>query len=210
MPAWKRHIYVASLSLIFVLIFYVTRLNWHPMHAWNRAFADSALLLLILTLALGPIGRVVTKTQKALHWRRELGIWSAVLSFGHVFIVLDGWVMWNLKHLFKVPFYDQLVIHPGFAIGNLIGIVALGYISMLAVISNQFSVRMLGTQAWNYLQQQTFVLYVLVMLHAVYFAYFHMPEQPNWLRSPLIWAIVMLFMLKTIVFAITVRRRGAM
>lgn len=110
--------------------------------------------------------------------------------------------------LFKVPVYDQLIIHPGFALGNLIGIVAFGYMFMLALISNPVSIRMLGTSAWNYLQQRTSLLYVLVLLHTVYFLFFHMPEQPNWLRTPLIWGVTVLFILQVITFVVSVRRHG--
>jgi DMSO/TMAO reductase YedYZ heme-binding membrane subunit len=117
----------------------------------------------------------IKPVMKVSAWRRKLGIWAAVTALAHIYIVMDGWVMWDLIMLFKVPFYDQLVLHPGFALGNLIGIVALGYLILLALISNQKSVRYLGSSAWNYLQQRSLILYVLVVLHTVYFIFFICP-----------------------------------
>jgi sulfoxide reductase heme-binding subunit YedZ len=201
-----RHLFVAALSLMLTYLFFLSRSEWHPMHAWNRAFADSSLTLLFITLVIGPLSRIIKPVMKVVTWRRELGIWTAVTALVHIYIVMDGWVMWDLIMLFKVPFYDQLVIHPGFALGNLIGIVALVYLVLLALISNQKSVRYLGSSAWNYLQQKSLILYVLVVLHTVYFIFFHMPDRTNWLQQPLLIAVTILFVFHWLIFFITARK----
>jgi sulfoxide reductase heme-binding subunit YedZ len=110
-----RHLFIAALSLILTYLFFLSRSEWHPMHDWNRAFADSSLTLLVITLMIGPLSRIIKPVMKVSAWRRELGIWAAVTALVHIYIVMDGWVMWDLIMLFKVPFYDQLVLHPGFA-----------------------------------------------------------------------------------------------
>lgn len=170
------------------------------MHAWNRAFADTSLFLLIVTMAMGPLSKLVKPVKKFLPWRKEFGIWAAITALEHIYIVVDGWVRWNFILLFKVPFYNELVLHPGFALENLIGIADVGYLLLLAFISNQRSVVLLGGSAWNYLQQKSHVLDVLVVLHTVYFIFFHMPDRPNWLQQPLIIAVSVLLVLRWMVF----------
>lgn len=207
MRGFVRHILVAIFSLIMTYVFFISRSEWHPMHAWNRAFADTSLLLLVITMAVGPLSRLLKSVNKLLSWRRQLGIWVAITALAHIYIVMDGWVMWDFILLFKVPFYNELVIHPGFALGNLIGIVALGYLIMLAVLSNQKSVSVLGGASWSYLQQRSFMLYVLVVLHTVYFIFFHMPDRSNWLQLPLIVTVSTLFILHWAVFILLVRKK---
>lgn len=103
MKSTFRHTVVIILSLILTYLFFLSRSEWHPMHAWNRAFADTSLVLLVVIIAMGPLSRLVQSIRPLLQWRRELGIWAAVTALIHIYIILDGWVMWDFILLFKVP-----------------------------------------------------------------------------------------------------------
>jgi sulfoxide reductase heme-binding subunit YedZ len=46
------------LSVLLVLLFGAVHENWSPMHRWNKATADASLVLLTMTMAVGPAARL--------------------------------------------------------------------------------------------------------------------------------------------------------
>ena len=217
LPALARHATVALITVVAVVVFVVTRAGWDPMHAWNRAFADVSLLLLVVTLAAGPLARLWSGVAWLVRWRRELGIWSVVAATGHVAIVMTGWVEWEAFRLFYSlnPFKRDWALDQGFALSNLLGIIALIYGLVLAATSNDASIRLLGGSAWKFVQQSVYVLYMLVALHTAYFLFFHFvtfhrpPPPTNWLQGPFLVVVAALFALQTAALITTVRRRRA-
>ena len=211
----SKHLSVGVLTLVIVVLFWLSRPGWHWMHAWNRAFADASLMLLFATLAIGPAARLWTSARRWLRWRRELGIWTVVAAFGHVVIVLAGWAEWDPSRLFYSfnLFKRDWALDQGFALGNVLGIVALAYGVVQVATSNDASIRMLGGSGWKWVQQGAYVLYALVALHTAYFLYFHFvsfhrPVPPaNWLQIPFLILVAALFALQTVAFFVTVRRR---
>jgi len=210
-----RHAIVAAATALMVLIVWRTRFGWDPMHAWNRAFADVSLLLLVATLAVGPLARLWPPAARLVLWRRELGVWTVFAAVGHVLIVLTGWVEWQPVRLFYSlnPFRRDWTLDQGFALGNLLGIVALGYSLVLLATSNDASVRLLGGSTWKFVQQGVSILYALVVLHTAYFLYFHFvtfhrpPVPPNWMQTPFLVLVTALFVLRTAALVVTARRR---
>jgi sulfoxide reductase heme-binding subunit YedZ len=214
-PAAVRHVVVAGVAGLLVLIFWRTRTGWDPMHAWNRAFADASLLLLVATLAAGPLARLWPPTARLVLWRRELGIWTVFAAVGHVLIVLTGWVEWEPFRLFYSvnPFTRDWALDQGFALGNLLGIVALVYSVVLLATSNDASIRLLGGSTWKFVQQNVSIVWALVALHTAYFLYFHFvtfhrpPVPTNWMQGPFLVLVLVLFVLRTAALVVTMRRR---
>jgi sulfoxide reductase heme-binding subunit YedZ len=157
-----------------------SRSEWAALHAWNRAFGDLSLFLLVIVILMGPLVRFVPSIQKIMIWRRSLGVWSGILAITHTIIILDGWVEWNLSRLFFIftPFGKEWILHPGFALANAIGIIALLYYVILMITSNNVSIKILGNSAWNFLQKKTGTLYTLVLLHTFYFCF---SSTDNWI-----------------------------
>ena len=61
---WLRHVGAAALSVSLVGIFWSTRSNWvDEMRLW-KAVGDAAYVLLLFTLALGPIAKLVPSARK--------------------------------------------------------------------------------------------------------------------------------------------------
>lgn len=198
----RQHITVGISSLIVCLILVQTRNDLEPLHSWNRAFADVSLFMLGIILLMGPLSYLYKPLQKQIFWRRTLGIWSALYAMLHTIIILNGWVEWKLERLFFIftPPGQPWILHPGFALANTIGILALIYYLMLTVISNNWSMKLLGKKSWKYLQQKTTVVYTLVILHTLYFLFFHEPENPNWLKGPFVIMIGMIFIIRVSAF----------
>ena len=82
------------------------------------------------------------------------------------------------------------MLQQGFALGNVVGIVALVYGAVLAVTSNNWSQRKFGGSVWKFVQQGAYVLWMLIVLHTAYFLYLHFQDfhrpvpNPNWAQFP--------------------------
>lgn len=213
-----RHTTVALTSGVLVAGFWLGRMDWDvEMRTW-RAFGDAAMVLLFVTLALGPGARLLTSVGRALPWRREMGVWFAIMALVHSLLVFDGWVEWDLGRMLGYEFIPQLGrtarLEPGFGLSNLVGLIALAWALLLAVTSSDRAVAALGAAAWKWLHNGAYVVFYLTVLHAAYFLFMHytvsfhrtMPP-PNGFGWPLLGMGLAVAFLQWAAFIRTVRRR---
>jgi methionine sulfoxide reductase heme-binding subunit len=196
-----RHVVVIIAAALLVYLFGMLHQQWSPMHRWNKATADASLVLLTITMALGPAARLWSPWLRLIPFRRELGIYAILLAFIHTVIILDGWVQWDLARLAGFEFHPGLgryvMFQPGFGLANLIGVAALGYGLILIATSNDRAVSVLGGSTWKFVQRASYVLWALVVVHTAYFLFmhfldFHRPTPP---ANPLQWPFVGLVVL---------------
>ncbi len=195
-PWWQRHLVVIVLSVLGTALFLYSRGEWSAMHRWNRAVGDMSLVLVALAMALGPMSRLWRSSARVLPYRRELGIYAILLALIHAAIILFGWVSLDLMRLAGFEFHPGLqryvMVNHGFALANLIGIVALLYGIVLALTSNDRSLRWLGNSVWKFVQQGTYILWWLTVLHTAYFLFVHFLDyhrqtpEPNWAQWPFV------------------------
>ena len=214
---WLRHVGGLAVAALIVWAFLELRAQWSPMHKWNRAFGDASMLLVAMTMAIGPLARLWPGFALFLPWRREFGIWAIVAGGVHTVIILDGWVEWDLARLVGYVFHPLLnqyvMVEKGFGLGNLIGIAALLYGLVLAATSNDLSQRVLGMTVWKFIQQGAYVLWALVVVHTGYFLYIHFQDfhrpvpEPNVLRMPFAVMVGAVLMLQIAASIKTWRRR---
>jgi sulfoxide reductase heme-binding subunit YedZ len=156
---WERHVLVIFLTTVLMIFFLYSRAEWSAMHRWNRAFGDVSLILVAIAMALGPLSRLRRKTVRSLPYRRELGIYAIVLATIHTIIILVGWVNLDLMRLIGFELHPELqryvMFDQGFGLANLIGVLALLYGLILAITSNDRSMRVLGSTVWKFVQQGT-------------------------------------------------------
>jgi len=208
-PTLFRHGLVLGLSVLAGYLLLISRAEWSEMHRYNRALGDLSLLLVALAMALGPLSRLSSARifRKILPYRRELGIYAVFAAIIHTIIILLGWVELDFARLFGFEFHPQLesyvMVQHGFALGNIVGIVALLYGIVLAATSNDFSQNRLGPSVWKYVQQGTYVLWWLSVLHTAYFLFFHFLDfhrrtpEPNWAQWPFIGLVSAVLLLQT-------------
>jgi sulfoxide reductase heme-binding subunit YedZ len=81
---WRHHLPLALLSAAIVGLFYVTRSYDDVITRLSFSTAWPALVLLTVTLAIGP-WRVLTRKSSALSvdLRRDIGIWAGILGVLH-------------------------------------------------------------------------------------------------------------------------------
>lgn len=188
---------VGALSALLVAGFWASRPEWSPdMRLW-RAVGDAAILLLFGSLALGPAARLWSLAGKVLSWRRQVGVWAAMVALIHALLVLNGWARWSVRRLLGYEFIPQLGrdvrMEPGFGLANLMGLVALAWMLVLLGTSSDRVMRFLGPPAWKWVHTGAYVVFYLVVLHAVYFLFIHYtvsfhraPVPENWFRVPLL------------------------
>jgi sulfoxide reductase heme-binding subunit YedZ len=188
------------------------------MHQWNRAAGDASGVLISLAMAIGPLSRLWRGARRFLPWRREFGVWGIVLAAVHTFIILAGWVEWDLIRLFgfeMIPEIRQYVmVQHGFGLANAIGIAALLYGIVLGTTSNDRSQKFLGGRAWKFLQQGAYVLWFLIIVHTAYFLYlhfldFHRPvPAPNIIQLPFAAIVMFIAALQFMAFLATWRQKS--
>lgn len=221
MKTLYRHAIVVSFAIAVSLPFWLARLQWDPeMRLW-RAIGDGSVVLLAFALLLGPAARHWHSVSRLLSWRRELGIWFAVLAIFHTVLVLDGWVRWDWMRFFGYEFIAQFGrfarMEPGFGLSNLIGFAAVVITFVLMVTSSDRAVKFLGGSSWKWLHNGAYTVFYLVVFHTLYFLFVHytvsfhrrIPDDLNFFRYPFLAMSLLLLGVQMTAFAVSVRRRKA-
>ncbi len=212
---WKsRHLLVLIIALIGTYLLLESRAQWSDMHKWNRAIGDMSLILIAISMAVGPLSRLIKFPFSITKWRRELGIYGVILAIIHTTIILVGWVNWDFMRLFGFEMHPEgmyVMLQHGFGLANAIGIVALLYGIILALSSNNISQRFLSGTVWKFLQQGSYVLWMLIIVHTAYFLFMHFLDfhkatpEPNWAQMPFIILVLLVSTLQFFAFLKTWR-----
>lgn len=213
-----RHLVTGVIGCGLVYIFWLTRPEWSAEMRFWRAVGDGSFMLLIVTLALGPLSRLWPAAGRLVPWRRETGIWYGLLALGHTYLTLAGWARWDVMRFFGYEFIPELGrmarIEPGFGLANALGLVAACWTVLLVATSSDWALRLLGSSAWKWLQYGAYTTFYLVALHTFYFLFMHYtisfhrepPADPNWFRYPFVALTLAIPLLQLSAFLKTVGR----
>jgi sulfoxide reductase heme-binding subunit YedZ len=143
---------------------------------WSMATGYTSVALIGLALVLGPWwvsqGRRVPVSTDV---RRDVGLWGAAFGLAHVATGLKVHMGGDMLNYFVYRARDGVHRLPirldPFGITNWTGLAATLLLILLVVISNDRSLRALGTARWKRLQQSTYVAAVLIGLHGLAFQY---------------------------------------
>lgn len=198
-----RHLLVSIFSLLLFYLFYLSYSawgvqvalipDWGADHPFWRAWAHAAFVLLFLALIISPAGTLWHPIKKLLSWRREFGIWFALLSVGHAYAIWDRWAQWDIGRLFGFEYIPELesyvLVRPEVGIMNMMGLVMAPMIILLAITSFDKVVKTLGVSSWKWLHSTlVHVIFYIAMLRGVlYLFYFFQTSPPNWRVYPPIW-----------------------
>ena len=154
--------------------------EWHDeMRLW-RAFGDAGYSMLFVTLIIGPISKLWVRGSFLLTWRREVGIWFAVLAVIHGLLIAHGWANWDVAKFFGYEFIPQLGrmarMEPGFGLANTLGFVAFLWITILAFTSSNRAMKWLGASSWRWIHTGSHIVFYLVAIHTSYFLFMHYTE----------------------------------
>src|SRR5438067_13039993 len=186
---WRRRIFrhamiglatLAQTALFWKLFSIRTDLISHL----SIATAYPALLLTATALVVGPWNVLRHKANPvSFDLRRDLGIWAGIMALLHTGIGLNV----HLRGRPWLYFIDQhhRVRSDLFGIGNHTGLLAALLFLFLLVISNDFSLRRLGTRKWKSLQRWTYMAVALTLTHA---AAYQLVEERRAAYNALLWA----------------------
>lgn len=213
-----RHVLVAVVATGLVLGFAAVHAQFSPMHRWNRAFGDASLVLIALSMGLGPLTRFLRGAVPLLPFRRELGIYGCLLVLVHGAIIVVGWVQWDLMRLFGFEWHPELMTYVmfqhGFGLANAIGIAALVLAVLLAATSSDFAMRRLGPSGWKFLQMGVLPMWWLTVTHVAYFLFMHFlsfhraTPPPNPLQPWFVGLVVLVLALRAAAYLRTIRAQG--
>ncbi|MEM3091103.1 MAG: ferric reductase-like transmembrane domain-containing protein [Candidatus Pacearchaeota archaeon] len=155
-----RHVFVGGIALVFILIFFFLHLKYsHYQNAFLRAFADTAFIFLFITLSIGPLTVLWQPAIRILTWRREFGIWFAILALFHGLLTASFLFKWNVI---------STISQGGLGLSNLMGMTALLFALTLAATSSDRAVQFLGITSWKWLHYSSYVIFYLVAFHGIY------------------------------------------
>lgn len=186
-----RHLLVAALSGLAVYGGWLVHAEWDSeMRLW-KAFGVGAAFLIWFVALVGPAARMWPPLTRIITWRREFGIWFALVALVHFYLVWDGWAQWDVRELLGYQYVEEVEMYlrfePGFGLANLMGLVALLFALVLAATSFDRAVSFLGISSWKWLHSFTYVIFYIVALHSLYFAFIHYSPAPHRLLMGLPW-----------------------
>ena len=132
-----------------------------------------ALGLLGLTLLVGPANLLLQRrTPISSYLARDVGMWAAIVSVVHViagFFVHgpSAALVQRILFYFFAPDGSRLTNRFGWA--NWTGLVATVIVVGLLAISSDAALRKLKARRWKNLQRLNYALFVLIIVHAIYY-----------------------------------------
>ena len=141
----------------------------------SMAFGYASLALLALSLVIGP-WRVLRGSPNPVSTdlRRDVGIWCALLAVAHVATGLAVHMRGQFWFYFIPPPEKRHAIPirlDPFGLANHTGLAATILLSLLLAISNDRSLRRLGTRRWKSIQRLNYLAAALVALHGAAYVY---------------------------------------
>ncbi|MEO6803457.1 MAG: hypothetical protein ABI197_09475 [Granulicella sp.] len=166
-----HHLPLLVLSAVSIAALYGTRPYRDAITRASFATAYPALVLLAITLLIGP-WNLIRKRRNPLSGdlRRDIGIWAGILGVVHS-------VIGQLVHLRGRPWLYYVYAqnqhksfplrHDLFGFANYTGLLGALILITLLATSNNFSMRRLGTPRWKQLQRGNYAIFALVAAHTI-------------------------------------------
>ncbi|MGC1294441.1 MAG: ferric reductase-like transmembrane domain-containing protein [Alloacidobacterium sp.] len=164
----RRHFILAITAVAITFLAYAATPPPDLRHRLSIATAYAGLIFLAVSLWLGPLNVLRRRgNPSSFDLRRDIGIWTGILAILHTTIGLTV----HLRGQMWMYFFNQL--HPlklqnsEFGFANFAGLGAALLFLMLLAISNDLSLRTLGTRQWKSLQRWTYAAFVLTVAHGI-------------------------------------------
>jgi len=113
--------------------------------------------------------------------RRDIGIWAGLLGLFHTIVGLQVHMGGKFWLYFVFPSQENRLFplrYDPFGFANYTGLGATLVLAMLMALSNDLSLRRLGTQRWKSLQRWNYPCAILVVLHGI--AYQFIEKRSLW------------------------------
>ena len=122
--------------------------------AFVRFLGLEAFLLLCVSLSIGPIAIINPSYAQLIEPRRAVGLAAFVLTVGHVLLAVSIEFNWQLA----IALTQMSII---------VSIVAGAIMTLLAITSSDYAVKLLGAKNWKRVQSLNYPLFILSFAHFV-------------------------------------------
>jgi sulfoxide reductase heme-binding subunit YedZ len=110
--------------------------------------------------------------------RRDVGIIAGILALVHTGIGLTVHLRGRMWMYFFKTLHPLRIQASAFGAANYIGLIAAALFAILLALSNDWSLRALGTPRWKSLQRWTYGAFVLTLAHSILFQYVEKRRMP--------------------------------
>ncbi len=166
----RHHLVLAFICGALILALYSLVQSDDVKFRWSMNTGYVGLALLGATLITGALNVLRDRRNPvSTDLRRDLGIWCGLISLAHVGIGLQVHMgnMW-LYFFREAVEYNIFVPRADlFGFANYAGLIAALFITLLLTLSNDFSLRRLGSKRWKFLQRWNYAVVVFVILHSL-------------------------------------------
>jgi sulfoxide reductase heme-binding subunit YedZ len=166
-----HHLPLLFISCVSGSLLYITRPYTDVLSKLSFATAYLALVLLAVTLMIGPWNLIRgNRNPVSSDLRRDVGIWAGLLGVVHAGIGqcvhLRGrpWLyyVYEKKEKHFLPMRHDL-----FGLANYTGLIGALVLLVLLSTSNDYSLRALGTPRWKQLQRWNYLIFAMTGIHAI-------------------------------------------
>ncbi len=199
-----RHVIIGAIALLLGSVVWFLFLHRDLVSRLSIASAYSALLVTLAALSVGPWNVLRRRTNPvSFDLRRDLGIWAGSIALIHTAIGLNA----HLRGRPWLYFVDQhhKLRSDLFGFSNYTGLVAALLFLLLLAISNDLSLRRLGTQKWKSLQRWTYAAVALTFIHGI--SYQHIEKRIVAFEA-VVWTAMAVVCTVQIVGLLTFRRQA--
>ena len=165
---YARHLTLAALALALVGLGYAVSPPPDIRHRLSMATAYAGLMFLAVSLCLGP-WRVLRKRPNPVSFdlRRDVGIWAGVLAIAHTVVGLTVHLRGRMWMYFLKRLHPPALQDTQFGAANFAGLAGALILLLLLAISNDVSMRRLGTQRWKSMQRWIYAAFAFTVLHGI-------------------------------------------
>jgi sulfoxide reductase heme-binding subunit YedZ len=166
----KRALLLHAIAILITAVVFAATPPPNVRHRLSMGTAYASLFFLAATLVLGP-WNILRRRSLPISYdlRRDLGIVAGVLALVHTGVGLTVHLRGRMWMYFFKKLHPLRIQANAFGAANYIGLVAALLFVMLVAISNDISLRSLGTARWKNLQRWTYRAFGLTIAHGILF-----------------------------------------
>ena len=139
-------------------------------YLWSMATGYVSIVLLAITLLIGPLNIYAKRLNPvSSDLRRDAGIWCAMIGLAHVVIGIQVHMGNIWLYFFKsVDGEEAFSLRADlFGAANYTGLVGALLVAILLLLSNDISLKMLGSRRWKTIQRWNYFLFGAVLVHGI-------------------------------------------
>ena len=164
----RRHLVLALAAVAATALVFKLTPPPDVRHRLSMGSAYAALLFLAGSLWLGP-WNVLRRRPNPVSFdlRRDVGIWAGLLAIFHTAVGLTVHLRGRMWMYFFKRLHPLKIQNTQFGLANYSGLAAALLFLLLLALSNDISLRGLGTARWKSLQRYSYLAFALTILHGI-------------------------------------------